>query len=107
MDSIIKNPRPTRAECSDIANAILDGSDALMLSGETAKGDYPLDAVQYMAQICIEAEVTFNYKQHYRDMKEKIQNPSSGEAIAAATVQISKEINCRLIIVMTETGKTA
>jgi len=86
MESIIKNPRPTRAECSDIANAVLDGSDCVMLSGETASGDYPLNAVEYMSKICVESEVTFNYKHHYIDMKDRIANPPHGEALAAGAV---------------------
>jgi pyruvate kinase len=105
FESIIKNPRPTRAECSDVANAVLDGSDAVMLSGETANGDYPLNAVEFMARTCREAEIVFNYKQHYRDLKEKIPDPAPEEAVAAAAVQISLEIGCKVIIAMTETGQ--
>lgn len=107
MESIIKNPRPTRAEASDIANAILDGSDSVMLSGETANGEYPLNAVEIMANICAEAEMVFNYSQSYKETKERISNPPPEEAVAAAAVQISYEINSKVIVAMTETGSVA
>jgi len=107
MESIIKNPRPTRAEVSDIANAVLDGSDSVMFSGETANGEYPLVAVETMANICVEAETVFNYYAAFQEMKEKTINPSPEEAVAAAAVQISYEIKSKVIIAMTETGLIA
>eukprot|EP00330_Aristerostoma_sp_ATCC50986_P002011 CAMPEP_0114588698 /NCGR_PEP_ID=MMETSP0125-20121206/11341_1 /TAXON_ID=485358 ORGANISM="Aristerostoma sp., Strain ATCC 50986" /NCGR_SAMPLE_ID=MMETSP0125 /ASSEMBLY_ACC=CAM_ASM_000245 /LENGTH=499 /DNA_ID=CAMNT_0001785235 /DNA_START=12 /DNA_END=1511 /DNA_ORIENTATION=- len=107
FESIIKNPRPTRAECSDVANAVLDGTDAVMLSGETANGDYPLNAVGIMAKVCREAELVYNYWGFYRDIKEKIAHPPTEEAVAAAAVQLSYEMKSKVIIAMTETGRQA
>jgi len=85
LESMIKAPRPTRAEASDVANAVLDGTDAVMLSGETANGDYPINAVQIMARICVEAEKTFNYRRAFAEMKQYTAQPvNTSESVAAA-----------------------
>ena len=85
LESMIKAPRPTRAEASDVANAVLDGTDCVMLSGESANGEYPINAVQIMSKICVEAEKTLNYRRVYDDIKLHTAGPvGTAEAVASA-----------------------
>ena len=109
LESMIKAPRPTRAEASDVANAVLDGTDCVMLSGECANGDYPINAVTIMAKICVEAEKTINYKRSYADLKSFTPVPvNTAEAVAAAVCSaVLDQKDITLIVVLTDSGKLA
>jgi pyruvate kinase len=106
LDSMIRNPRPTRAEASDIANAIFDGTDTIMLSGETANGKYPVEAVSTMARIAEKAETALNYESILRKRR-RHQVPNVTDAISYATVSTSAELNASAIIAATQSGHTA
>ena len=107
LDSMIRNPRPTRAEVTDVATAVYDGTDAVMLSGESANGKYPVEAAQMMASIVEYTEQFLNYKQFKTRVLEKSLYESIGNAVCAATVTTAHEIQAKAIIVPTLTGATA
>jgi len=101
LESMMTNPRPTRAEASDIANAIMDGTDCIMLSGETASGDHPVEAVETMARIAIRAEETLTTKMF------TMSQYTTTDAISHATVQVAQELQAAAIVTATEHGYTA
>jgi len=106
LESMTVNPRPTRAEASDIANAILDGTDAIMLSGETASGLYPVEAVATMGRIAIRTEEALPYKELLRRKGLFLQNTTT-DAISHATVQVAHQLEAAAIITATESGYTS
>lgn len=106
LDSMIRNPRPTRAEASDVANAIFDGTDAIMLSGETAAGKYPVEAVRMMATIAKRAEEALPYVEILRE-KTRLNQPSITDAISHATCNTALDLGAAAIVVATKSGSTA
>ena len=105
LDSMMRNPRPTRAEVTDVANAIYDGTDAIMLSGETAAGKYPVEAVKTMATIAKRTEETLKYNELLK--KRKIEDVTVTNAISYATCTTSADLNAKAIISFTTSGHTA
>ncbi|KAK0385103.1 hypothetical protein NLU13_7581 [Sarocladium strictum] len=108
LESMIKNPRPTRAEISDVGNAITDGSDCVMLSGETAKGSYPNEAVREMHEACLKAENSIPYVSHFEEMCTLVKRPTSTvESCAMAAVRASLDLGAGGIIVLSTSGDSA
>ncbi len=106
LDSMIRNPRPTRAEVTDVSNAIFDGSDAIMLSGETAAGKYPEEAVMTMANIALRTEDSINYGKKLRERGSET-SPSVTDAISYATCTTAMDLGAAAIITATSSGHTA
>lgn len=108
MESMTNNPRPTRAEVTDVANAVFDGTDCVMLSGESANGKYPALTVETMVRICLEAEKSLNYRALYRYTREGVQPPIPyADSIASSTVKTAWDIEAKAIVALTESGRTA
>jgi pyruvate kinase len=104
LESMINAPEPTRAEASDVANAILDGTSAVMLSGETAAGEFPVEAVQVMDQIALAVEPSLGYRHQTPTAEEQ---PTVGQAMSNAACDIAEALAARAILVPTFTGRTA
>jgi len=114
LESMMNNPRPTRAEVSDVANAVYDGSDCVMLSGETAAGKYPVETVSIMRKICRETEKTLSYRSIYtsirkivHQMREWSAPTTITDSITSSAVKTSWDLNSAMIVAITETGQTA
>ena len=105
LESMIHKPRPTRAETSDVANAVYDGSSAVMLSGETAAGDYPVEAVQTMAKIAEETESHIDYRRQFKTQDLKIKNET--DAISHATCGMALDLEAKAIVACSVSGMTA
>lgn len=106
LDSMMSHPRPTRAEATDVANAIYDGTSAIMLSGETAAGDYPVEAVETMVRIALRTEADINYISRLRARKTN-EKPSITDAISHTACLMAGDLNATSIVTVTKSGRTA
>lgn len=106
LDSMMKNPRPTRAEATDVANAIYDGTSAIMLSGETAAGLYPVEALKTMVRIAERTEADIDLVKRFNN-RESLVNPDITNAIAHATCTTAMDLNATAIVTVTKSGTTA
>ncbi len=106
LESMIHNPSPTRAEVTDVANAIFDGADAVMLSAETAVGEYPVETVQMMAKIALEAEAALPYEHILAERGTNLQ-PETDDAIAYAACHIAQQLEAAAVVAFTTSGSTA
>ncbi len=107
LESMQQNPRPTRAEVSDVANAIFDGTDAVMLSGESAQGNYPREAVTTMAKVAMKTETALDYGSLFRKAERTANHDDTDEAICMSVAEIANKFNVAAIVAFTESGRTA
>lgn len=107
LESMIENPRPTRAEITDVANAIYDGTSAIMLSGESAVGKHPVEAVETMARIAETTEADIDYKSRFNHFYQRPENRDITAAISHATVTTAHDLNAAAIVTVTKSGTTA
>ena len=106
LESMVSSPVPTRAEVTDVANAVFDGTDAIMLSGETSVGQHPVEAVKMMAEVAIEAEAALPYEKIIVDKRQQLE-PYADDAISYNACQTAHQLDAALIVAFTETGGTA